>query len=162
MFLLRHKALLVISGLVWFFIGLLLLSKGLNFLMDSLTFHLSSNASYPLLKFLMPYFDSLDQSIVLLVALALLIGFFKGRFVLRKSAIAQIERIKNLPNPVQLAKIYQAKYFILIGIMMSLGILMNLLDVPKDIRGFIDVAVGAALINGSMFYFKEVPCSSEV
>jgi hypothetical protein len=36
--------------------------------------------------------------------------------------------------------------------MMALGAIMRL--VPDDWHGFVDVAIGSALINGAMLYFR--------
>jgi len=37
---------------------------------------------------------------------------------------------------------------------MGLGMGIRYFGVPVDVRGLIDVAVGSALINGAMLYFR--------
>lgn len=162
MIMLRQKALLIISGLIWFAIGIALLMKGLNFLMDGVKTTLDLSEHYPMLSKMMPYFRSVEQAALVVVAIGLFVGFFKGKFVLGKSALRGIERIRKMPEQVLLTHIYSAKYYILLGVMASLGMLMNVAGVPADIRGFVDVAVGSALINGSMFYFRNAMQESRV
>jgi hypothetical protein len=41
----------------------------------------------------------------------------------------------------------------LIGAMVGLGVTLRFLPIPVDLRGFIDTAVGSALVNGAMLYF---------
>ncbi len=38
--------------------------------------------------------------------------------------------------------------------MIGLGVMIKVLDVPTDLRGWIDTAIGAALINGAVIYFQ--------
>jgi hypothetical protein len=38
--------------------------------------------------------------------------------------------------------------------MMALGLVFRFLPIPIDLRGLIDVAIGSALINGAMLYFR--------
>lgn len=158
---LRHNYLLIISGLVWLAVGSSLMMMGLNFLLSGTKGDRSLESSYPLLDSMAPYMGNLEQAALVIVALGLFIGYFKGKFVLGKSAKRGIERIQSFPNPTSLSNIYSAKYYILLAIMIGLGMSMKYLGVPSDVRGFVDVAVGAALINGSMFYFKAAaPCTS--
>lgn len=128
---LSHKTLIVISGALWLAIGSWLLPLGLSFIMEG---------SLP------------ESAKILLIALALFIGYFKGKKVLGKSAKKGIERIYTLPNPAPLTQIYKPSYYFLLLAMVGIGFLAKFL--PLDFRGFIDTAIGAALINGSMVYFK--------
>lgn len=147
---LNHSKLIIISGLVWFAIGSGLLYQGLFLLTEaSKTGGLFSN-------WLQPYFGGLDEAIIALMCGALVIGFFKGRMVLGKSARAGIERIRAMAEPVALTSIYSAKYYILIGTMVLLGMSIKWMGLPNDVRGFVDVAIGSALINGAMFYFRSL------
>jgi hypothetical protein len=38
--------------------------------------------------------------------------------------------------------------------MMMLGMIFRYLPIPIDVRGFIDLAIGSALMNGAMLYFR--------
>lgn len=152
MFKVRHATLIAFSGLIWFAIGCLLLSLGLNFIVATL---LRENYSmfHPLLDFMGSYAGGADQAALVLIVMALLVGFLKGRTVLSKSVQRNVNRIKTLPNPVNVMKIYPLSGYLLIGSMILIGMLVRL--VPLDIRGAIDVAIGSALINGAMLYFRQ-------
>lgn len=152
---LRHKTLLSISGAIWLLAGSLLMWKGIGYLTKAPKIDIS-NSEYPLLSKLVPFLGSVESGILMLLSFALLLGYFKGKFVLGKSAKRVVDRIHTLPNPASIATMYSPQYYVLLGGMIFLGISMKYLGVPEDVRGVIDVAVGAALINGSMFYFKKV------
>lgn len=143
-----HKTLICISGLVWFAVGIWLLNLGLNFLLAG------KSGYYPLLTSLAPYFGGTEVSALALICVALIIGLLKGRHVLGKSARQGIARIRTFANPMSLASLYSAKYYILLAVMIGLGISMKWIGLPEDIRGFVDVAIGSALINGAMVYFR--------
>lgn len=150
---LSHTKLIVISGLLWFGVGIYLLQLGLNLLLEG-TQNFSNLDQYPLLHTLVSYTGSLELAVILLVILALFIGYFKGRYVLGKSAKNGVDRILSFSNPAPLQYIYNAKYYILLGTMVALGISIKYIGLNHDIRGFIDAAIGSALINGSMIYFR--------
>ncbi len=144
----RHIPAVVISGCLWLFIGVMLLTKGLGFIVQASTSHglwLPSIANY---------LGDLQQAALALITLALFIGFLKGRFVLSKSAKRVVERLLTFPEPVPIAKIYSLKYVLIILFMVMLGVSSRWTNPPPDIRGFIDVAIGSALMNGALFYFK--------
>ncbi len=75
-------------------------------------------------------------------------------FVLSKTVRRVVTRISSLPLPIRLKDAYSPAYWILIASMMALGMLFRFLPIPLDIRGIIDVAIGSALINGAMLYFR--------
>ncbi|MBS4165929.1 MULTISPECIES: hypothetical protein [unclassified Neochlamydia] len=152
---LSHKALIVFSGIIWLAVGSFLLSLGLNFLLHAAQdMHVLEKNSYPLLNLFSSIFSNAENIIVFLIALGLIIGYSKGRYVLGKAAVKGVERIYSLPNPTYLQNIYDSKYYILLAGMMGLGFSMKYLGIPADIRGLIDVAIGSALINGAMIYFR--------
>ena len=147
---LRHPTLILISGLIWFAVGLFLLPLGLNLITAAAQTEGAAMASYPILNFI-GHYAGRDQAALLLIVLGLLIGQLKGKHILGKSARKGVERILTFPNPTSLANIYNKKYYILLGSMVGIGFLVKLL--PTDIRGFVDVIIGAALINGALVYF---------
>ena len=150
---LNHPALVFISGIVWFIVGLYLLPLGLNLVTGILQpGHAATH--YYLLDNLAKVFGGRDQAALAIIALGLLIGHFKGKYVLGKSARSGIERVLSFPSPVPLSKIYAKKYYILLGSMILLGVSIKVFGLAPDIRGFIDIAIGAALINGSLIYFR--------
>ncbi len=119
-----------ISGLIWAMVGFLLLYKGLGIL-----------GTLP------------DQNVATwLVAGGLLVGFIKGRFVLSRTVNRISTRIAGLSEPVHFLEVYPKSYWILLSSMMGLGMLMRML--PANVHGFVDVAVGSALLNGAALYFR--------
>lgn len=133
----NHSPLILISGLIWLIAGISLLQLGLKLLV------ITPEGAYA-------------EGVTLLIAVALLIGILKGKYVLKKSAMRIVDRILSLPNPVSIAKAYSKKYLLLLAVMVGLGMLVKHSGMREDIRGFIDVAIGAALIQGSTHYFRQL------
>lgn len=151
---LSHVKLIMISGLVWFGIGVYLLQLGLNLILKGVHSPDLSLNEYPLLRSISPYTGTLETAVVVLVVLALFIGYFKGRYVLGKSAKRGVNRILSFSNPAPLVNLYSGKYYLLLGGMVALGISIKYLGLSNDVRGFIDAIIGSALINGAMIYFR--------
>ncbi|MFQ5580414.1 MAG: hypothetical protein ACE5FZ_07365 [Nitrospiria bacterium] len=86
------------------------------------------------------------------LALALCIGFIKGRFVFRKVARRYKKRIQELPEKSPMYMTFSLKSWGLILFMMALGMILRVLGTPHFIRGVIDIAVGLALVLGSKNY----------
>lgn len=150
---LSHTKLIVLSGLVWFGIGIYLLQLGLNLLLGSVQ-ESGLISQYPLLETLSHYAGSVELAIIAVVVFALFIGYFKGRYVLGKSAQRGVDRIRSFSNPAPLHQIYSGKYYILLGGMVALGISIKYLGLSNDVRGLVDTIIGSALINGAMIYFR--------
>jgi hypothetical protein len=144
----KHRSWITFSGFLWFFIGFLLLYKGLRFLSeaayqpDSLCARLGSLCGGP------------QQAATLFIALGMAIGFLKGRFVLSKTVARVTNRIASLPLPIRFTDAYTRSYWILLASMAALGMLFRFLPIPIDIRGLIDVAIGTALIQGALLYLR--------
>ena len=127
----KQQRWILISGLIWGCIGVFLLFKGLQIL--------------TVLK---------NQNLATLwISIGLLIGFIKGRFVLSKTVNRITKHIYSLSEPIALKDVYPLSYWILVSSMFAIGFFLRL--VPLEIRGFVDVTIGSALINGAMLYFKK-------
>ncbi len=158
-----HKALIIFSGLIWLIVGCFLLPLGLNFLLQAVQkIHLHEKVHYPLLSLFLSLTSNVENAAVILIAIGMLIGYSKGRYILGKSALKGVQRIRSFSNPTELKNIYSLKYYILLIIMIGLGVSMKYLGIPTDIRGLIDVAIGSALINGAMIYFRLSQETSQV
>jgi hypothetical protein len=147
-----HAVLTYISGAIWFAVGVFLLQLGLRLMLDQS--NLAENSTVPLLSAIVGIAGGYYEAAVALIAIALYIGFLKGKHLLRKSARQGVDRIRTFPNPTELKNIYSAKYYILLAVMIGLGSSMRYLGIPNDIRGAVDIAIGAALINGAIEYFR--------
>lgn len=159
----RHSTLYALSGIIWMGIGIMLLNLGLGFLMQGFHgSHFTKDGYSGLFMWLSEAINGYDYAAVLLIALGLIVGFAKGRFMLQKAAYKSHARISKLENPTSISNIYSRSNLILIAIMMGLGMLMKVLNLPNDIRGTIDVAVGCALMQGSLAYFKMMSNSNDL
>lgn len=144
----KHRAWVVCSGFIWFAIGVSLIYKGLHFISvaafqtDSLCFKMQG------------LFGSPQHAATGLIAAALLIGFLKGRFVLTKTVERVVTRIASLKLPIRFSEVYSKSYWILILSMVGIGISFRFLPISLDLRGVVDLAIGSALVNGSMLYFR--------
>ncbi len=147
-----HRTWITISGLVWLAIGALLLIKGLTYIVGAATTLYEPSA---LLDFIINWTGTLEQAALLVISLGLLVGFVKGHFVLKKTVRRVVDRILAQTTPVHWKDVYSKKYFILLLSMMMLGMLFKWLPIGLVIKGFIDVTIGSALINGAFLYFRE-------
>lgn len=128
----KQKNWILFSGLLWLAAGISLLYKGLKLI-----------SAKP------------ESSGTLLIAIGLCIGFFKGRYVLSKTVDRVVARLGTLPAQIPFKDAFSKSYWILIGSMMALGMLFRFLPIDPSFRGLIDVAIGSALINGAMLYFRK-------
>lgn len=155
---LSHRTLIGIAGLLWFAVGLWLMRLGIQFLMQAV----ETPEQFPFLSWVSSLVGKAEQGVVALMAVALFVGFFKGRMVLSKTVNKTVSSIKQAAEPVSLNLLFTPRYLVLITIMMGIGFSLRFFSVPLDIRGFVDVAVGSALINGAMLYFRSmVTCGKE-
>lgn len=146
-----HSMLIVISGLIWLAIGIFLLPLGLKFLLEATH---SPEPNFPLLNPLTSILGQRELATILLIVFGLIIGYYKGTYVLGRSAKRVVKRITSQPNPASLSCLYSLPYLLLIGVMVIIGMSIKFFGLALDIRGFIDVAIGAALINGALVYFR--------
>lgn len=147
---LNHKKLIVIAGLVWLAIGIYLLQLGLKFLNGGL----NDSDHMPLLHWIAGYVGGKESAILILVLIAAYLGYFKGRFVLGKSAKRGVAHILSLKEPAPIHRIYNLRSYLIIGIMVALGISIKFMGLNHDVRGVVDILIGSALVNGAMVYFR--------
>lgn len=138
--------------MIWFVIGVFLLQLGLRLLTGLLLPEANYSAMFSSIAGVL---GSYENSVIALILVGLMIGFYKGRFILAKSVKRIVERIRSFEEPTSITKMYSLPYFLLILSMIGLGMAIKYFQVPMDIRGAVDVAIGAALINGSMQYFRQ-------
>lgn len=142
------KKWILASGFIWLVAGFSLLNKGLQFIEAGL------RSPGSLSHYLSNLLGSPQQGGTALIAIGLMVGFFKGRILLSKSSHRICSRIIHLEPPIRFTQVYPLSYWILIVGMMGLGFGMRFLPIPIDARGCIDIAIGSALVNGSLFYFR--------
>lgn len=144
-----YRRALFISGGTWVAMGIFLIIKAVSLLKTAVSLEHA-----PLLHFFRVLFGSTDEASIAIVILALTIGYVKGRMVLGKTACKTIERLSVLESPFPLSKLYVPRYYAILLVMMCLGFVFRFFSIAGDIRGFIDLTVGSALVHGSLVYFK--------
>lgn len=152
----KHKTLIFLAGFVWLCAGVMLLTMGIRFLLETVRNPLLCYVpgSFSISNFFGKFVTDKTQAVLLVLLLALTVGYMKGRVMLAKAVKRQVTRIRLLPNPASLRYLYSKGYFVLIAVMALMGALLRVLPITLDTRGFVDVIIGAALINGSMLFFR--------
>jgi hypothetical protein len=147
-----------LASLIWFIIGISLFSKGLYYfhLGTQLLPTLAYDGTFAILH-LFSFFDKIQTASSMALIIALAIGFIKGRFVFKRTVLRQINRIKALPEKSSLLNIYSPFLYVIVACMMMLGMSLKHFPIFFDTRGFIDVAVGFALMNGAFHYIQMLP-----
>lgn len=149
----KRQTLITIAGSIWLLVGVGLLSKGLHLLL--VTAHFKGEHAGPLLgAFMYAFTGALIPGMIFLVVLGLILGWLKSRFTLAKSAKRTIDRLYLHQGDIKLSKLYRLHDFLLVLGMIGLGRLMNWMQLPCDVHGLVDVAIGSALVNGAMIYFR--------
>jgi hypothetical protein len=85
-------------------------------------------------------------------AMALVIGFIKGRIVLPRVGKKNVARILALSQRSPLYMTFSVKSWLLVLLMIALGRIIRLGGAPPVVVGTIYVAVGVALLLGSTSY----------
>jgi hypothetical protein len=150
----RHRTLIVLSGFIWLGMGIFLLNLGLNLIVNVAQSAMEAD-SHHLMTFAASVAGGLNEGAIILIAVGLVLGYFKGRYALGKSVQRGVNHIRSLPQPSPLKSLYSWKYYLLIALMIGLGMLLRFLQVPEEIRGAVLVIVGSALINGAILYFRQ-------
>jgi hypothetical protein len=138
-----------VYGLLWLGAGLMLMSKGMPLLVKS-----AIREELPLISFLKPFTGSSEQAAMVLVLFSLVLGLLKGRLVLAKAANKMMARLSAFSDPVSIGQLFTLRYCLILSVMILLGISLRFFHLPFDIHGMIDLAVGSALINGALVYFR--------
>lgn len=143
---------IAISGVIWFIVGIGLLTLGLNFIVYKA--QIESHETTSLIAKIAPLAGGREKAALILIVIGLIIGFIKGRFALAKTVRRVVDRILKLDPPIKFSQVYSKGYLLLIAVMILLGLSMKWLGLPMEIRGTIDVAIGSALMNGGVAYFR--------
>jgi hypothetical protein len=105
------------------------------------------------------WFRAAPRSILLPAALALGLGFVKGRFVFAKLARRNIARIRELsPHKEKICIFAFQAYesYALIIAMMGLGIVLRHSRLDRTILAVVYLAIGSALVYGSGPYWRGI------
>ncbi len=136
-------------------VGLMLLYKGIHLLAKAAQYAAVGDSSF-LIQFIEPLAGSLEQAALVLIVIGLFLGFIKGRSVLAKAAGRNVARIRALPDPLPIKELYALKDLLVLLLMVVIGLSLRWMDLPHDLHGLIDVAIGSGLINGAICYYRQL------
>ena len=126
---LRHAA------IVWIVVGIMLGLRGMFWMLADAHTH---------------------RLLVMLIPLAVVLGFVKGATVLWKSAMRAIARIRQLGERTPFWQLYTPSTYLLVVGMMGFGIACRLVGAHWHVMGVIGIlylVVGVALITGCRAYW---------
>ena len=133
----------IMAFFIWLIGGLVLLARGAFFLWAA---SIATKASVAVLAFT--------------VVLAVFIGLAKGRFVLSKTSVRNIERIDSMTEAKRPMHVYSVRSWIVIGLMVMISVALTVFSVGNLVRGGINLAIGLGLIVSSLAYLKSITASS--
>ncbi|MEM0950510.1 MAG: hypothetical protein AAGI66_00015 [Cyanobacteria bacterium P01_H01_bin.74] len=130
---LGKKELMLLACGIWMVGGLIMTLRGIDFI-----------AGYTLAE---------NMTLVLIsIALALIIGGAKGKFVLSKTCKRNIDRLNALTEKKRPLSVYSIRSWVMISIMVMIAVLLNVIGVPPLLRGSINLGIGASLIVSAFIY----------
>lgn len=92
------------------------------------------------------------------VVSAVFVGNLKNRFILKKFCEKNLKRIENLPNP-KLYQFYEPMFIFFLLLMITVGVILSRLAEGNYYFllaiGFIDLAIGTALLSSSKYFFAK-------
>ena len=133
MFKVKKIVLVFITGVIWIFVGFMLINRALSWFPDF----------------------TVTQAIISVIA-GFILAFVKTRFLFIKATHENINRIMNMKNnKVSVFAFHSLKFYILIILMIGFGTLLrNLEFIPKYSIFPIYLGVGIAMIYASIIYYK--------
>ncbi len=151
----RQKTALIFSGFSWLAIGSLLIYRGIRYLVDIFfSFATGSKPTSWLVAWIPGHEDFYHSVLIGLAVGGVLFGWVKGRYIFSKTVDRVASRIASLADPFPLKKMYALGYLTLMVVMSSLGMCFRFFPLALDLKGFLDMTIGTALLIGSAFYFK--------
>jgi hypothetical protein len=122
--------LLALAGVMWTGVGLMLLSYAFKWLTNPLS-----------------------MITALLGLLGIIISFFSNRFQFSKLALKNIERILSYNEKACLFAFQAWKGYLIIGVMVTGGILLRSSALPKPYLAVVYAGIGGALLLASLNYY---------
>jgi len=101
-----------------------------------------------------------QTAVAISIAISVIIGVAKGRFVLSKTARRNKSRIDGIEGPLKIHHVYAKSFYFLIAGMILLGVSMRMFN--EYLEGYVVVAavycgIGLALMVSSLTYWKTEP-----
>lgn len=147
---LNHRMVFVLLGTLWLLVGAMLLSVGMRLVVSASLLQGSADGR-PLLTLFHALFGHFEGALALALFLGLFVGVCKGRWVMRRAVSRGVRAIQQLPNPSPMSALFSARFFLIVLVMLGMGWILRLF--PDDVRGVVDIAVGAALLYGATCWY---------
>jgi len=128
-----YKGLMFLAFLLWVTGGVILSWRGLGFI---------ETVNPP------------QMTLLIGVGVALVIGMLKGKLLLNKSSLRNIQRLQTMPMPQKLIQVYPLRSWILIGLMVGISLSLTLFGIDLFWRGLINLGIGMALISSGTTYLR--------
>lgn len=101
-----------------------------------------------------------ETAVAISIAISVIIGVAKGKFVLSKTARRNKSRIDGIEGPLKFHHVYAKSFYFLIAGMILLGVSMRMFN--EYLGGYVVVAavycgIGLALMVSSLTYWKTEP-----
>lgn len=123
--------LLLFSGLMWMFVGIILNRLAYQWLIQ----------------------DSLTKSLIF-ASSGLILGLVINLFGFSRVAVTNIKRIAEKPGKSCAFSFLSWKSYILVAFMMTLGITLRNSEIPKTYLSILYIGIGTGLFLSSFAYFK--------
>jgi hypothetical protein len=136
----NKNSLYALAGSIWGLVGLFLIIRGAVMYQDALN---TQNAT--------------QTALMISIAVSIIVGVAKGRFVLSKTARRNKSRIENIDGPLKIHHVYAKSFYFLIAGMILLGVSLRTFN--EYLGGYVVVAaiycgIGLALMVSSLTYWK--------
>ena len=137
----NKNSLYTLAGSIWGLVGLFLIVRGAGMYQAALD---TQNAT--------------QTALMISIAIAVIIGVAKGKFVLSKTARRNKSRIENIEGPLKVHHVYAKSFYFFIAGMILLGV--SLRHFNEYLGGYVVVAaiycgIGLALMVSSLTYWKK-------
>ena len=137
----NKNSLYTLAGSIWGLVGLFLIVRGAGMYQAALD---TQNAT--------------QTALMISIAIAVIIGVAKGKFVLSKTARRNKSRIDGIEGPLKVHHVYAKSFYFFIAGMILLGV--SLRHFNEYLGGYVVVAaiycgIGLALMVSSLTYWKK-------
>jgi hypothetical protein len=137
----NKNSLYALAGSIWGLVGLFLIVRGAGMYQAALD---TQNAT--------------QTALMISIAIAVIIGVAKGKFVLSKTARRNKSRIDGIEGPLKVHHVYAKSFYFFIAGMILLGV--SLRHFNEYLGGYVVVAaiycgIGLALMVSSLTYWKK-------
>jgi hypothetical protein len=96
--------------------------------------------------------EATAAAVVAVAVAALIVGIAKGRFVLRRAARRNVDRLAALSEKQRPIHVYGTLSWVVIALMTALSVGLTVGGIPPLWRGAVNLAIGAALATSSLGY----------